>query len=98
MTGLLHFFGNESFQRVLIFPVLFVPVILALQQHLADINVDGPENGYGHWIASTSGSRSSISSSVDVSVCVEYVTRLHRGDYLLNPHHNGNEVKIFLLI
>lgn len=38
---------------------------MALQQHLADINVDGPESGYGHWIASTSGSRSSISSSVD---------------------------------
>uniref|UniRef100_A0A8C5KL16 TBC1 domain family member 23 n=1 Tax=Jaculus jaculus TaxID=51337 RepID=A0A8C5KL16_JACJA len=35
---------------------------MALQQHLADINVDGPENGYGHWIASTSGSRSSINS------------------------------------
>ncbi|XP_023414816.1 TBC1 domain family member 23 isoform X3 [Loxodonta africana] len=35
---------------------------MALQQHLADINVEGPENGYGHWIASTSGSRSSISS------------------------------------
>ncbi|EHB13056.1 TBC1 domain family member 23 [Heterocephalus glaber] len=38
---------------------------MALQQHLADINVDGPENGYGHWIVSTSGSRSSINSSVD---------------------------------
>uniref|UniRef100_H0XDQ6 TBC1 domain family member 23 n=1 Tax=Otolemur garnettii TaxID=30611 RepID=H0XDQ6_OTOGA len=38
---------------------------MALQQHLADINVDGPENGYGHWIASTSGSRSSIISCVD---------------------------------
>ncbi|KAI5948477.1 TBC1 domain family member 23 [Manis javanica] len=38
---------------------------MALQQHLADINVDGPENGYGHWIASTSGSRSSINSAVD---------------------------------
>ncbi|TKC43824.1 hypothetical protein EI555_007511, partial [Monodon monoceros] len=38
---------------------------MALQQHLADINVDGPENGYGHWIASTSGSRSSVSSSLD---------------------------------
>ncbi|PKU38395.1 tbc1 domain family member 23 isoform x1 [Limosa lapponica baueri] len=38
---------------------------MALQQHLADINVEGPENGYGHWIASTSGSRSSITSSVD---------------------------------
>ncbi|XP_075572993.1 TBC1 domain family member 23 isoform X3 [Pelecanus crispus] len=39
---------------------------MALQQHLADINVEGPENGYGHWIASTSGSRSSVnSSSVD---------------------------------
>ncbi|XP_041319877.1 TBC1 domain family member 23 isoform X2 [Pyrgilauda ruficollis] len=35
---------------------------MALQQHLADINVEGPENGYGHWIASTSGSRNSISS------------------------------------
>ncbi|XP_059692042.1 TBC1 domain family member 23 isoform X3 [Gavia stellata] len=38
---------------------------MALQQHLADINVEGPENGYGHWIASTSGSRSSINSSAD---------------------------------
>uniref|UniRef100_A0A5F9CI50 TBC1 domain family member 23 n=1 Tax=Oryctolagus cuniculus TaxID=9986 RepID=A0A5F9CI50_RABIT len=38
---------------------------MALQQHLADINVDGPENGYGHWIASTSGSRSSVNSSID---------------------------------
>ncbi|XP_007943978.2 LOW QUALITY PROTEIN: TBC1 domain family member 23 [Orycteropus afer afer] len=36
---------------------------MALQQHLADINVDGPENGYGHWIASTSGSRNSINSA-----------------------------------
>ncbi|NXQ02465.1 TBC23 protein, partial [Vidua macroura] len=35
---------------------------MALQQHLADINVEGPDNGYGHWIASTSGSRNSISS------------------------------------
>ncbi|XP_066476368.1 TBC1 domain family member 23 [Tiliqua scincoides] len=38
---------------------------MALQQHLADINVEGPENGYGHWIASTSGSKSSINSFVD---------------------------------
>ncbi|XP_042314604.1 TBC1 domain family member 23 isoform X2 [Sceloporus undulatus] len=38
---------------------------MALQQHLADINVEGPENGYGHWIASTSGSKSSINSLVD---------------------------------
>ncbi|XP_078265711.1 TBC1 domain family member 23 isoform X2 [Rhinoraja longicauda] len=38
---------------------------MALQQHLVDINVDGPENGYGHWIVSTSGSRGSISSSAD---------------------------------
>ncbi|XP_078416212.1 TBC1 domain family member 23 isoform X1 [Cetorhinus maximus] len=36
---------------------------MALQQHLVDINVDGPENGYGHWIVSTSGSRGSISSA-----------------------------------
>ncbi|XP_072369597.1 TBC1 domain family member 23 isoform X2 [Scyliorhinus torazame] len=35
---------------------------MALQQHLVDINVDGPEHGYGHWIVSTSGSRGSISS------------------------------------
>uniref|UniRef100_A0A8C9PVW4 TBC1 domain family member 23 n=1 Tax=Spermophilus dauricus TaxID=99837 RepID=A0A8C9PVW4_SPEDA len=27
---------------------------MALQQHLADINVDGPENGYGHWIGESS--------------------------------------------
>ncbi|XP_069744807.1 TBC1 domain family member 23 isoform X1 [Narcine bancroftii] len=38
---------------------------MALQQRLVDINVDGPENGYGHWIVSTSGSRGSISSSGD---------------------------------
>lgn len=41
-------------------------LLSALQQHLSDINVEGPESGYGHWIASTSGSRGSI-SSVDVS-------------------------------
>lgn len=45
---------------------IFNGLLTALQQHLADINVEGPENGYGHWIASTSGSRNSI-SSVDVS-------------------------------
>ncbi|XP_060090577.1 TBC1 domain family member 23 isoform X3 [Heteronotia binoei] len=39
---------------------------MALQQHLADINVEGPENGYGHWIASTSGSKSSINSLTEV--------------------------------
>ncbi|XP_078513868.1 TBC1 domain family member 23 isoform X1 [Lissotriton helveticus] len=38
---------------------------MALQQHLADINVEGLDSGYGHWIASTSGSRGSISSSAD---------------------------------
>ncbi|KAM4699967.1 TBC1 domain family member 23 isoform 2-T2 [Discoglossus pictus] len=38
---------------------------MVLQQHLADINVEGPDNGYGHWIASTSGSRGSMSSYAD---------------------------------
>ncbi|MGH0164333.1 UNVERIFIED_CONTAM: hypothetical protein FKN15_001982 [Acipenser sinensis] len=38
---------------------------MALQQHLADINVEGPDNVYVHWIVSTSGSRGSISSSAD---------------------------------
>ncbi|KAG8590713.1 hypothetical protein GDO81_006861 [Engystomops pustulosus] len=38
---------------------------MVLQQHLADINVEGPETGYGHWIVSTSGSRSSTSSYTD---------------------------------
>ncbi|XP_013922531.1 PREDICTED: TBC1 domain family member 23 isoform X2 [Thamnophis sirtalis] len=38
---------------------------MALQQHLADINIEGPDNGYGHWIASTSGSKISINSLVD---------------------------------
>ncbi|XP_075053109.1 TBC1 domain family member 23 isoform X3 [Mixophyes fleayi] len=38
---------------------------MVLQQHLADINVEGPDNGYGHWIISTSGSRSSMSSYAD---------------------------------
>uniref|UniRef100_A0A8C2GYX2 TBC1 domain family member 23 n=1 Tax=Cyprinus carpio TaxID=7962 RepID=A0A8C2GYX2_CYPCA len=35
---------------------------MALQQHLADINVEGPDNVYVHWIVSTSGSYSSLSS------------------------------------
>uniref|UniRef100_A0A8C1ANW6 TBC1 domain family member 23 n=1 Tax=Cyprinus carpio carpio TaxID=630221 RepID=A0A8C1ANW6_CYPCA len=39
---------------------------MALQQHLADINVEGPDNVYVHWIVSTSGSHSSLSSA-DVS-------------------------------
>ncbi|XP_044140410.1 TBC1 domain family member 23 isoform X2 [Bufo gargarizans] len=38
---------------------------MVLQQHLADINVEGPDCGYGHWIASTSGSRGSMSSYTD---------------------------------
>ncbi|RXM32351.1 TBC1 domain family member 23 [Acipenser ruthenus] len=38
---------------------------MALQQHLADINVEGPDNVYVHWIVSTSGSRGSISSPAD---------------------------------
>uniref|UniRef100_A0AAY4EI78 TBC1 domain family member 23 n=1 Tax=Denticeps clupeoides TaxID=299321 RepID=A0AAY4EI78_9TELE len=40
---------------------------MALQQHLADINVEGPDNVYVHWIVSTSGSHCSL-SSVDVSL------------------------------
>uniref|UniRef100_A0A8C1FYY3 TBC1 domain family member 23 n=1 Tax=Cyprinus carpio TaxID=7962 RepID=A0A8C1FYY3_CYPCA len=36
---------------------------MALQQHLADINVEGPDNVYVHWIVSTSGSYSSLSSA-----------------------------------
>uniref|UniRef100_W5MXE0 TBC1 domain family member 23 n=1 Tax=Lepisosteus oculatus TaxID=7918 RepID=W5MXE0_LEPOC len=38
---------------------------MALQQHLADINVDGPDNVYVHWIVSTSGARGSLSSGAD---------------------------------
>ncbi|XP_016398501.1 TBC1 domain family member 23 isoform X2 [Sinocyclocheilus rhinocerous] len=38
---------------------------MALQQHLADINVEGPDNVYVHWIVSTSGSHSSLSSADD---------------------------------
>ncbi|KAI7807255.1 Tbc1d23 protein, partial [Triplophysa rosa] len=34
-----------------------------LQQHLADINVEGSDNVYVHWIVSTSGSHSSFSSA-----------------------------------
>lgn len=45
-----------------------MPFLIALQQHLADINVEGPENGYGHWIASTSGSKSSSNCLAEVSV------------------------------
>ncbi|XP_057193180.1 TBC1 domain family member 23 isoform X1 [Triplophysa rosa] len=36
---------------------------MALQQHLADINVEGSDNVYVHWIVSTSGSHSSFSSA-----------------------------------
>lgn len=46
----------------------------ALQQHLADINVEGPDNVYVHWIVSTSGSHSSL-SSVDVSLVCVHVRR-----------------------
>ncbi|KAG7463474.1 hypothetical protein MATL_G00177020 [Megalops atlanticus] len=36
---------------------------MALQQHLADINVEGADNVYMHWIVSTSGSHGSLSSA-----------------------------------
>ncbi|KAM6962817.1 TBC1 domain family member 23 isoform 2-T2 [Aplochiton taeniatus] len=36
---------------------------MALQQHLADMNVEGPDTSYLHWIVSTSGSHSSLSSA-----------------------------------
>uniref|UniRef100_A0A8C0V5S5 TBC1 domain family member 23 n=1 Tax=Cyanistes caeruleus TaxID=156563 RepID=A0A8C0V5S5_CYACU len=55
---LAHFLQTKS--SVIL--VVFNGLLTALQQHLADINVEGPENGYGHWIASTSGSRNSINS------------------------------------
>jgi len=48
----------------------------ALQQHLADINVEGPDNVYVHWIVSTSGSHSSL-SSVDVSLVCMWVREMH---------------------
>uniref|UniRef100_A0A3B3QIV0 TBC1 domain family member 23 n=1 Tax=Paramormyrops kingsleyae TaxID=1676925 RepID=A0A3B3QIV0_9TELE len=35
---------------------------MALQQHLADINVDGPDNVYVHWIVSTSGPQSGLNT------------------------------------
>uniref|UniRef100_A0AAZ3S5A6 TBC1 domain family member 23 n=1 Tax=Oncorhynchus tshawytscha TaxID=74940 RepID=A0AAZ3S5A6_ONCTS len=35
---------------------------MALQQHLTDINVEGPDN-YVHWIVSTSGSRNACASN-----------------------------------
>ncbi|KAM9320880.1 TBC1 domain family member 23 [Gastrophryne carolinensis] len=38
---------------------------MVLQQHLADLNIDGPDTGYGHWIVSTSGSRTSMSAYAD---------------------------------
>lgn len=40
----------------------------ALQQHLVDMNVEGLDSSYVHWIVSTSGSHSSLSSA-DVSGC-----------------------------
>lgn len=41
-------------------------VIPALQKHLVDMNVEGLDSSYVHWIVSTSGSHSSLSSA-DVS-------------------------------
>lgn len=41
-------------------------VITALQKHLVDMNVEGLDSSYVHWIVSTSGSHSSLSSA-DVS-------------------------------
>lgn len=43
-------------------------VFLALQQHLVDMNVEGLDSSYIHWIVSTSGSHSSLSSA-DVGGC-----------------------------
>lgn len=37
--------------------------------------MDGLENGYGYWIVSILGLRSSINFFVDVSIFVEYVIR-----------------------
>ncbi|XP_018584659.1 TBC1 domain family member 23-like isoform X1 [Scleropages formosus] len=34
---------------------------MALQQHLADVNVDGLDSGYVHWIISTSGTQGNLS-------------------------------------
>lgn len=50
----------------------------ALQQHLADINVEGPDNVYVHWIVSTSGSHSSLSSP-DVSSSRSHATMSVKG-------------------
>uniref|UniRef100_A0AAQ6AH35 TBC1 domain family member 23 n=2 Tax=Amphiprion ocellaris TaxID=80972 RepID=A0AAQ6AH35_AMPOC len=36
---------------------------MALQQHLVDMNVEGLDSSYMHWIVSTSGSHSSLSSA-----------------------------------
>uniref|UniRef100_A0A3P8NEL9 TBC1 domain family member 23 n=1 Tax=Astatotilapia calliptera TaxID=8154 RepID=A0A3P8NEL9_ASTCA len=38
-------------------------VLPALQQHLVDMNVEGLDSSYVHWIVSTSGSHSSLSSA-----------------------------------
>lgn len=62
--GYIQYFHQQTKSSVIL--NIFNGLLTALQQHLADINVEGPENGYGHWIASTSGSRNGI-SSVDVS-------------------------------
>lgn len=43
-------------------------LFLALQQHLVDMNVEGLDSSYIHWIVSTSGSHSSLSSA-DVGGC-----------------------------
>lgn len=38
-------------------------VISALQKHLVDMNIEGLDSSYLHWIVSTSGSHSSLSSA-----------------------------------
>ena len=54
------------FDSVWIFVISEHCVISALQKHLVDMNIEGLDSSYLHWIVSTSGSHSSLSSA-DVS-------------------------------
>uniref|UniRef100_A0A8B9KAC7 TBC1 domain family member 23 n=1 Tax=Astyanax mexicanus TaxID=7994 RepID=A0A8B9KAC7_ASTMX len=54
---------EDMYMNMVLAHFLQVRHTATLQQHLADINVEGPDNVYVHWIVSTSGSHSSLGSA-----------------------------------
>uniref|UniRef100_A0A7N8X596 TBC1 domain family member 23 n=1 Tax=Mastacembelus armatus TaxID=205130 RepID=A0A7N8X596_9TELE len=54
---------EDMYMNMVLAHFLQICVILALQQHLVDMNIEGLDSSYVHWIVSTSGSHSSLSSA-----------------------------------